>query len=246
MTLLDCALAYLHAGLCVLPARVATKHPALPEWKSYRRALPTEAQVRMWFGNAEALCLLTGRASGQLEVLDFDCAGDCVAAWSQLIQEYAPDLWAKLTVVRTPSGGCHVLYQSHSSVPGSTKLASRDTETPNGDEVTLYGKRYKPRWNNGRWIVTLTLIETKGEGGLVLSAPSPGYTLERGSIENLPILTDAEREVLVSAARSLNEVPPAPEPVRLSPAENQGRPGDDFNQRGDIREVLLKHGWTLA
>ena len=26
----------------------------------------------------------------------------------------------------------------------------------------------------------------------------------------------------------------------------QGRPGDDFNQRGDVRAILRRHGWTLA
>src|SRR5690606_25763319 len=25
-----------------------------------------------------------------------------------------------------------------------------------------------------------------------------------------------------------------------------GRPGDEFNERGDVREVLLRHGWELV
>lgn len=41
-------------------------------------------------------------------------------------------------------------------------------------------------------------------------------------------------------------LPPLPEPERPEPRENPlagDRPGDEFNQRGDVRELLLKHGW---
>ena len=51
MSILDTATDYLHAGLCVLPAILAEKRPALAGWKQYQRRLPTERQVRTWFAD---------------------------------------------------------------------------------------------------------------------------------------------------------------------------------------------------
>jgi hypothetical protein len=70
--MLDTASAYLRSGLCVLPALLVEKRPALAGWKQYQRRLPTDRQVRTWFADAPALCILTGAVSGNLELLDFD------------------------------------------------------------------------------------------------------------------------------------------------------------------------------
>jgi len=114
--------------------------------------------------------------------------------------------------------------------------------------VTICGKGYRPRQDgNGQWHVPMTLIETRGEGGLFLCAPTPGYTLHQGQFTDLPVLTDAQRELLLETAWSLNEQPPEPEIPPASPsAAVDGRPGDDFNQRGDLRDVLRRHGWSMA
>src|SRR5690606_25311036 len=46
-------------------------------------------------------------------------------------------------------------------------------------------------------------------------------------------------------ACALNETMP---PVTRAPARmlGAGRPGDEFNERGDVREVLRRHGWDLV
>ena len=50
---------------------------------------------------------------------------------------------------------------------------------------------------------------------------------------------------MLRAAWSLTEIPPAVEPDCVSSGSGQsGRPGDDFNERGDVRELLVKHGWV--
>jgi hypothetical protein len=64
-------------------------------------------------------------------------------------------------------------------------------------------------------------------------------------IRQVPVVTADEREMLLSAAWTLNEQRPEPEPIPATPACGL-RPGDDYAQRGDVRAVLLKHGWTLA
>jgi len=221
-TLLATALAYREADLSVLPAIAAEKRPALRSWKPYQERLPTEEELRRWFADADALCLVTGAASGHLEMLDFDGGGALYEPWTDLVRAEAPDLLDRLVIERSPSGGYHVAYRCEEPIPGNQKLAQRLADG-------------KP----------VTLIETRGEGGLFLCDPTPGYTLQQGRFTDLPALLAAERDVLISAARALNEVPSEAKaaPVAIDPC---GRPGDEFNERGDVRAVLTRHGWTYV
>jgi len=246
--MIEAALKYLRAGLCVLPAVRAEKRPAVPRWKEFQRALPSEVQLAAWCRRADALCLVCGAVSGNLEMLDFDLAGEAFDAWYAKVREVAPTLLEGLVIEQSPSGGWHVVYRCQELVCGNLKLAQRIEWAAGPDEVAIAGKTYKPRQDaQGRWHVVLTTIETRGEGGLFLCAPTPGYKLVQGDLAELPVLSAAERETLLEAAWSLNEYWPEPA------GHNQGRsgpidsrPGDDFNQRGDIRSVLRRHGWTLA
>ncbi len=239
--MLDTASAYLRSGLCVLPAVLVEKRPALAGWKQYQRRLPTDRQVRTWFADAPALCILTGAVSGNLELLDFDHEAELFQAWYELVESQCPGLVEKLTIERSQSGGRHVVYRCESEIPGNRKLAQRTFAVSDYNPIEYAGKRHVPRKVGDQSEVTLTLIETRGEGGLFLCAPTPGYALEQGTFETIAVLTEAERQILIQAALSLNEVLP---PVSSHPCTTgSGRPGDEFNERGDVREVLRRHGW---
>jgi hypothetical protein len=195
------------------------------------------------------LCLICGVVSGNLEAVDFDLAGEVFEPWRQLIHEAAPDLLARLVIERSPSGGWHAYYRGATPVSGSTKLAQRKHPTPNGDPIVIAGKRYEPRQDAaGVWHVMLTLIETKGQGGLILCAPTPGYELTQGQFTDLPVVTEAERDLLLESAASLNEhwSEPVDCPAPASTSSTGLRPGDDFSRRGDVRALLQKHSWTLV
>ena len=56
---------------------------------------------------------------------------------------------------------------------------------PSPELVVISGKRHVPRRVGDRFEVTITLIETRGEGGLFLCDPTPGYTIEQGSFDQL-------------------------------------------------------------
>lgn len=214
---------YLAAGLSVLPAKRERKCPAIGSWKTYQDRLPSQMEVETWFANAhDALCLVCGKVSGNLEILDFDHKGELFPAWKAKI---APELFARLVIEQTPSGGYHVAYRAASPVCGNIKLAQGKRED---NKVT-------------------TLIETRGEGGLFLCDPSDGYKLIQNDFTQIPTITDEEREDLLSAAYELNEHTPemqsTPIPVGTS-GDFAIRPGDDYNARGDFRSLLLKYGWT--
>lgn len=245
MSIVETATDYLRAGLCVLPAILAEKRPALAGWKQYQRRLPTERQVRTWFAEDAPLCVLAGTVSGHLEMIDFDHAGELFERWRELVATEAPALLERLLVERSQSGGRHVVYRCETPVSGNRKLAQRTLAVDSAEPVEIAGKRYVPRRVGDRFEVTLTLIETRGEGGLFLCAPTPGYALERGSFDGIPLLSESERSLLIEAACALTETLP---PMARTPhgAAANGRPGDDFNERGDVRDVLRRHGWELV
>ena len=214
------AKAYLMAGLSVLPANKAQKRPCLPQWSEFQTRLPTEEEVRRWFAEPrEAQCLVCGKVSGNLEVIDFDNHGELYSKWKDAIPV---DLLARLVIEQTQSGGYHVAYRCQDEVCGNIRLAQ--------------GER------NGKM---MTLVETRGEGGLILCAPGDGYSLVQGDYTALPVLTKEERETLLNAAWKMNEKPEQgmPKPTRCPDEHFENHPGDDFNARGDVRAVLLKHGW---
>lgn len=247
---IDAAIAasYHAAGLCVLPARWPAKRPAIGAWKAYQAKLPTAAEVAAWFANPhEACCLICGSVSGNLELIDFDCGGEAFDAWSKLVSAEAPGLLARLVMESTPSGGWHVVYRCAEPVSGNLKLAQRREDLDGPAEVVRFGKSYQPRKDrDGRWHLTLTQIETRGEGGLFLCAPTPGYVLVQGDFTALPVLSGAEREVLLRCAWALNHALPETIDPQPSLAAAGERPGDDFNRRADFGALLHHHGWSLV
>ena len=220
-SLLPSALAYRESGLSVLPAKRLAKRPSLPGWKNFQLRIPQERQVVEWFSKPEdAICVVTGQVSGNLEMLDFDRGGDRFEAWKEQIP---PELLARLVIESSQSGGKHVIYRCSEPINGNMKLAMG--------------------FRDGAMV---TLIETRGEGGLFLCAPTLGYLLEQGSLTEIPVLTPQEREILLETAWSLNEYLPTADVPADSQFVPENRPGDDFNNRGDIRALLIKHGWTLV
>ncbi|HYW80506.1 MAG TPA: AAA family ATPase, partial [Thermoguttaceae bacterium] len=233
MPLAQSAQSYLAAGLCVLPAIRKEKRPAIGKWKPYQDCLPTKETVEAWFAkNPDAICLLTGKASGNLELLDFDFGGELYEPWVQKVEAAAPGLTDRLVVETSQSGGWHAVYRCESQIDGNMKLAQRKSEDGS----------------------LITLIETRGNKGLFLCAPTEGYELVQGDFTELPVLTGSERETLLQAARELNK--PVPETSPQTPdvgpcgppvaSGNQDRPGDDFNSRGDLRALLRKYGWRFS
>ena len=226
----ETALKFLAAGLAVLPADKTLKRPVMA-WKNYQEHRPITADVERWFSDRHnAICLICGKVSGNLEVIDFDQHGELYPAWEAQIPSA---LKSKLVIEQTQSGGFHVAYRCAEVVGGNTKLA----QGIRNDKL-------------------VTLIETRGEGGLILCAPSDGYTLTQGDYANLPILTAEEHKLLLNTVTQLDEIKAEkhlPKPVlpqnftmyEPSCSNFEKRPGDDFNERINFGEMLNFYGWKL-
>ena len=211
----------LKAGLCVLPAEKDKKRPAIWKWREYQTRLPAQSELHDWAWLFEhGCCIVAGAVSGGLECIDFDSGGIAFRPWQKMI---SPELGGKLVCEQTPSGGFHVVFRS-SCPEGNQKLAL------DADKKVL--------------------VETRGEGGLFLCDPTPGYKLVQGDWMHVPTITADERASLLDAARSFDYKQPhvekpAPKPLAIAPRELES-PADVYARYGDIRSVLEKHGWTLV
>lgn len=244
MTLASVARQWQLNGVSVIPILAnRTKRPSV-QWREYQARVPTSEEITEWWGNGHpyGIALICGQVSGNLEMCEIE--GRAIAdgllknVHSACDDMGAGEIWDRLFngySQESPSGGIHLLYRiSDHPVPGNEKLARNEA-----GEV---------------------LAETRGEGGYVIGAPSPGachptgrpWLLLGGEYGVVPELTWAERCLLHEAIRKALdfEVPGLPvlAPPRPSPVSVSGdglRPGDDFEARVSWREILEPHGWRV-
>lgn len=140
------------------------------------------------------------------------------------------DLIGNLPNETTQHGGRHVAFRSK-QYERNQKLAS------NANGVT---------------------VETRGEGGGVIVAPSEGYAMNSGSWTNIPTITPEQRAQLLDTARSLDESPEKPATARkremakrdatkATPARpfSAGQSVADFLRANleYVRDALRRAGW---
>jgi hypothetical protein len=232
---LDIALKYHRAGFRCIPV-TETKAPACGSWKRFMEA-QSEKDIRDIFArDSHGIALLMG--IGGLECIDVDekysLDGQLMAKFMRLNDEVnansAP--FTSLTVVRTTSGGYHVLYRCDAP-EGNQKLANRpatEEERKGGDTVKV-------------------LIETRGVGGYIVACPTPGYEVEFGRMSDIPHISMGQRLDILRCAKMFDETPvmaPSPLPP-ASPAYAEGdAPWEKYNETADGVSLLQAHGWSVV
>lgn len=240
-------------GFSLIPIRVdGTKRPAT-RWRDYIATAPTLDQVEQWWSNGHAygIAVICGSVSGNLEMTEIEGRAftyENITEIRNLLDEAGHrDLWDYLNsssgyVEHSPSGGIHFLYRiGDHEVPGNTKIAKDEA-----NEV---------------------LAETRGEGGYVIVAPTPGtchitgepWRLISGELGIVPVISWEQRNVLHDAIRqALGGVPekvypePGPALILYPPVELSGAgplsPGDDFSSRVDWEDhdLLGGAGWVVT
>jgi hypothetical protein len=214
-------------------------------WKQYQTIPATRDHIIGWYqsGNRTGLGLACG-GTKKIELFEFDDE----ATYHEFKRAAAELGLAELVQwietgysERTPCGGVHWFFYCD-AVRGSGKLAERPIPTKEDPH-----KRK-------------TLIETKGQGGYAVIAPSNGrvhetggaYVLLNGGLETIRTIAPHERDLLDDLARSFDEIPEKPAKksspsfkATTSSSDQEGtRPGDDFNTRSDWSDILKPHGWV--
>ena len=212
-------------GLSCLPVQ-KTKEP-IKGLKTWLGGVNSVTSYKDAFG----IGILCGSISGGLECIDFDNhygdAKEVISAFMN-IPEIKHINESKVFIIETSmSGGFHLLYKCE-TVTGNQKLARR----PMWDEKT---HKFKPD----------AIIETRGEGGYFVAAPTPGYTVIRGNIENIPTITPRERDIILSNCKSFNTWI---DRENNTEHENKDKPGDIYNEKheaiGEALNSLRTAGWV--
>lgn len=253
------------AGVSIIPILDnQTKRPAL-RWSPYQAVAPTIEQVDEWWGNGKpwGLALICGAISGNLEMTEIEGRAMVSDKLQDLINRmdelgvghvwdllYGPEGFTETS----PSGGLHFLYRiSDHEVPGNTKIARR----PATEEELSADPQDRLK----------VLAETRGHGGYVITAPTPGichpsgepWTLREGRYGILPTITWQERNLFHEALRLALDESPAMSVTTTLPSSSGTSsttssllsatgvlsPGDDFEAHTDWAEILEPHGWTL-
>lgn len=237
MTVLDEALAAHHAGLSVQPPKEdGTKAPDAAEWVSRQTIRATEDEVRRWYANGRTgLGVITGAVSGGLEMFEFEGRAIDAGLGEAFIDAAEASGLGELVsriaegyTERTPSGGLHWLFRT--DAPVTAKLASGPDR--------------------------LCLIESKGEGGYTITAPSYGsvhptggpWELVAGGFDSIATITPQEHAELHRLAATFDQAPRAkarePRSERSDGSTKyEVTPGDDYNARVPWGDILEPHGW---
>ena len=243
------ALGYLDAGIAVVPPREdGTKRPD-GTWRQYEHEPPHRDTVARWYANPrDGIGAVCGASSGHLEMLELEGRAVDAGLWERLKTAIDNDglggVLARITegyMERSPSGGIHLLFRVPEGAKGNQKLAR--TIDPDTASIEV-------------------LIETRGQGGFTILAPSggkvhdtgKGWTVERGSIATLATLTAVERDALYAVCASFDELnrPTVPEPDEEAHWEDVSAPTvaeswfdavvSDYN--GSTTWAAKLHGWT--
>jgi putative DNA primase/helicase len=239
------------AGVSTIPiVPGGTKMPAV-KWSEYQVRLPEFGELDRWWGNGQeyGLALIMGAISGNVEMLELEgraCDPEslmrieakceelgCLDAWLMLLEKTYQE--------ESPGGGLHFIYRVHDqAVPGNEKVARRlATASELAENPT---ERIK------------VLAETRGEGGYVIVAPTPGICHptgrqwlkikgEYGRLQSL--LWDTRCKIHQAIHEALDEMPA---PVVHAPSTSVvSAPGthvwDDWDRRQHFPSLLRERGW---
>ena len=221
--------------LSIVPLK-KDKRPNVSSWKKYQSTFINVEENAHLF---EAIGLVCGKVSGGIEVIDVDQKneiydeqeGHLIDRLESKIELFKKGLYKKLTVAKTVNGGYHLIYKCE-KIAGNLKLASRDAtkeEEKNGEKK-------------------IVLLETRGEAGYIVCAPTKGYEVINGRISNIPTITPEERDIIFSCCRMFDETMPPVfmEKPNITWGSKGLTPWEDFNDRGDWQSVLLKHNWKIV
>lgn len=231
--------AFLSQGISIIPVRDKDgERPAKTPyagWKKHQTEIITKEELwkQMEKFNTSAIAIICGKVSGNLEVIDVDVKykNGIDAILFKNIETLYPDLFDKLRIHKTPSGGYHLIYRIADITPeGNQKLAGRP--------ATEEELRTNPK------IKSYNFLETRGEGGYIVAPPSLGYSFH--NFKDIPTITWEERCSLIELCRQLSELAkvvkdkPKSTSIENNYSEN---PFDSFNKSTAAEEVLTDNGW---
>lgn len=244
----------LQSGISIIPVRdkdettktgdvLVAKSPYL-KWREFqhRRINQDELWQLMEEKDTTAIAMICGKISGNMEVIDIDVKykPGIDAILFNDIRTFYPDLYSRMRIHKTPSGGYHIPYFIEGKdAPGNVKLAGR---LATDDEIELQKSRGVKRPNK-----EVNFLETRGEGGFVLCPPSMGYSIHKDN--PIPVFSWEERSSIIRLCESYHEivkVAPKPKPTRSEDSYYSENPFEHFNRTVDPTQLIESFGWKFS
>lgn len=231
--MINFALSLYDRGILTIPVTMPLKVPPKNfEWRKFAESKPSrEVFLSTWqqyYNENTGIAL----PCGEIEMFEADIKSDPdktihTRLYQAIKAQLPPELFAKLYIQNSPSGGIHFWYRVPADqVLGNTKLAEVKYDDAYRFELGL-GENQKGIG---------TLVETRGLGGYALIAPTPNYTVIQGDISDLPLLTADERDFIWMIGRSFNaydEEAQVFQAKQWASTLNGKRPGDVYNEQVD-------------
>lgn len=235
---LNTAIEYHKQGIICMPVK-ETKNPNLAKYTEFNKEPTSLDVVKDWPWDSaftKGVGMFTGHASGDMIVLDFDTkydiTGDLFERWKAQLPE---SLLERFVIAGSRSGGKHVYFRCPGSTTKNIKLANRHTT-------------YQERDKNPNELVKV-LIETRGNGGIIVCAPTPGYTWLQGDQTSIPTITPEEELLLLDTCRGFNEVIIEVRPKMVGTdykLTSDLSPSEDYDNKADVNGLLMSHGWDFS
>lgn len=213
-------------NLSIIPIKHDSKE-SMVQWKEFQSRIMTEGEVEKYFRDDIALrvAIICGKISGNLEVIDIDNklnnAEDLFNKFSK--DPHSAPILKNCVIEKTLNSGYHIFYRCN-KIEKNIKLALQKN-----------GEKYE------------TVFETRGEGGYVLCAPTFGYELVHNDFDNIPTITEDQREVLLNLARSFNEKENSYKPPIDKKNTDIDSPWSKYNASdgatNEIKNLLSQAGW---
>lgn len=247
----DIAREYIKNGLWVIPI-TRMKQPAISNWRELQTRPMTKKEITKNFKRCFGIALLMG-GQPNLFAADFDLKYSLNPNLYDEVKEKIPvEILKKTYVQKTVSGGYHWIYKvPKTRLFGNEKFANRYTTAYEKHKIYLeyYGdpKTRDVAIKTAANHKSLVLLESRSGteercGGYVLMPPTTGYSHVYGKINEL---TEEEYDLIVEVFRSFNEVKEMGRvDKKFDDYEWSVTPWEDFNQRGDVVQLLLNSGWT--
>ena len=224
---LDTALEYHRAGLKIIPFRTGDGGKKIfpGDYAKYREG-QTEEQVRNLFArDVDGVCLL---CTDGIEAVDIDVkhdpAGTIIADLIDSLESFDFEMPGIVQV--TKNKGRHLIYRCPAP-EGNMKLARRRGEKE-------------------------AMIETRGKGGLLFIAPTPGYNVVEGNFLNIPTVPQEKRDELIRICRHFDEpevvqfetkMQPDTKPAPAAP-QHSGKPAwQAYDEAHSVLDIMQAKGW---
>jgi hypothetical protein len=238
---LEAARRWYDAGCCVVPSHQDRSKRPHTSWRKYQTERPSWLQVEEWLesGDYDGIGVITGRVSGNLEMLEIE---------GHAIADGAID---KLMKVADDHDSGELLRRVLSGCTGRSAGQGLHTHIRVTDEPALPNTRLA--YDQTKKI----LAETRGEGGFAIVAPTPARTghepgskyefLTRGP-EAIAEVTGEERDILhLLFTIALDDRPSWDEPIeteRVATERDGTSPGDQYADGNTWEDILIPAGWV--